>query len=200
VITIACSSFVIAMGAQSVTTGSSVAAEHIPDRQGSGVEDADVERVVGQIQQQLQILRAEHVAIAKKIWLIKNTIAGLAEVFGPGVVGADLQNMLAPAPVRRRRSRGLTDACREALQEASEAQTLKQISGSIQERYPALLSHHRYPMAILQIMLRRLVMYGEAEEVGGTAGLRSWKLSSQRSGGSIQGSISAEVNGPARIF
>jgi hypothetical protein len=192
--------FVMAMGAQSVTTGSSIAAEHIPDRQGSGVGDADVERVVGQIQQQLQILRAEHVAIAKKIWLIKNTIAGLAEVFGPGVVGADLQNMLAPAPVRRRRSRGLTDACREALQEASEAQSLKQISARIHERYPTLLSHHRYPMAIIQIMLRRLVMYGEAEEVGGTAGLRSWKLSSQRSGRSIQGSISAEINGPARIF
>jgi hypothetical protein len=188
----------MAMGAQSVSTGSP--AEQIPDGQGSGVECADVERVVEQIQQQLQLLRAEHVAIAKKIWLIKNTIAGLAEVFGPGVVGADLQNMLAPEPVRRRRSRGLTDACREALQEASEAQTLKQISGLIQERYPTLLSHHRYPMAIIQIMLRRLVMYGEAEEVGRTAGLRSWKLSSQRPGEPIKGGISAEITGQARIF
>jgi len=190
----------MAMGAQSVSTGSSVAGERIPDGQGSGVECADVERVLGQIQQQLQILRAEHVAIAKKIWLIKNTIAGLAEVFGPGVVGADLQSMLAPALVRRRRNRGLTDACREVLQEASEAQTLKQISGRIQERYPTLLSHHRYPMAILQIMLRRLVMYGEAEEVGRTAGLRSWKLSSQRPGEPIKSSISAEITGQARIF
>lgn len=181
----------MAMGAQSVSTGSSVAAEHIPDRQGFGVDCADVERVVGQIQQQLQTLRAEHVAIAKKIWLIKNTIAGLAEVFGPGVVGADLQDILTPAPARRRRSRGLTDACREVLQEASEAQTLKQISGRVQERYPTLLSHHRYPMAILQIMLRRLVMYGEAKEVGGTGCLRSWKLSSQQPGGPIQGSMSA---------
>jgi hypothetical protein len=191
---------VMAMGAQSVSTSSPLPGERIPDGQGSGVERADIERVVGQIQQQLQILRAEHVAIAKKIWLIKNTIAGLAEVFGPGVVGADLQSMLTPALVRRRRSRGLTDACREALQEDSEAQTLKQISGRIQERYPTLLSHYRYPMAIIQIMLRRLVMYGEAEEVGGTAGLRSWKLSSQRTGEPIKSSISTEITGQARIF
>src|SRR5271169_5518245 len=118
------------MGTQTVSAGSGIAAGSIPaSSQGLGVGSEDVERVVGQIQQQLQILRAEHASIAKKIWLIKSTIAGLAEVFGPGVVGEGLQSPLAPAPVRRRRNRGLTDACREALQEASEAQTLKQISG-----------------------------------------------------------------------
>src|SRR5579863_3481617 len=133
------------MGTQTVPPGSSVRTE-LPAGEAMGVACEDVERVVGQIQQQLQVLKAEQAAIAKKICLIKNTIAGLAEVFGNGIVGQDLQNMLAPAPAERRRNRGLTDACREALQEASSSQTLKQISGHIQERYPTLLSHHRYPM------------------------------------------------------
>ena len=183
------------MGTQTVPAGSSVRTEHIPAGEAFGVACEDVERVVGQIQEQLQVLKAEHAAIAKKIWLIKSTIAGLAEVFGHGVVGPDLQGMLAPAPAGRRRNRGLTDACREALQQASSSQTLKQISGHIQERYPTLLSHHRYPMAIIQIMLRRLVMYGEAEEVSGAPGARSWKCSSRPAKKLLQGSIPTEIHG-----
>ena len=187
------------MGTQTVPPGSSVRTE-LPAGEALGVACEDVERVVGQIQERLQVLKAEQAAIAKKICLIKNTIAGLAEVFGNGIVGQDLQNMLAPAPAGRRRNRGLTDACREALQEASSSQTLKQISGHIQERYPTLLSHHRYPMAIIQIMLRRLVMYGEAEEVGGAPGLRSWRSSSRPAREPIQASISTEIREHARIF
>lgn len=163
------------MGAHTVSAGSSTSTGHVPAGQGFGGAFEDVEHVVGRIQHELQVLRTEHAAIAKRIGLIKNTIAGLAEVFGPGVVGQELQSTLKVATVKRRRNRGLTDACRELLRETAEPQTLKQISARIQERFPALLSHHRYPMTIVQMMLRRLVMYGEADEIEGGAGLRSWK-------------------------
>ena len=169
------------MGTQSVSTGSSGASEHAPAAQAFGGELEDVEQVVGRIQRELQTLRSEHAAIAKRIGLIKNTIAGLAEVFGPGVVGQELQGLLTTEPVKRRRSRGLTDACRELLREASEPQTLRQISTRIQEHYPTLVTHHRYPATIIQMMLRRLVMYGEAEEIDTGAGLRSWRCSSAHS-------------------
>jgi len=94
--------------------------------------------VVERIHRELQALRTEHAAIAKRIGLIKNTITGLAEVFGPGVVGQELQSLLATEPVKRRRNRGLTDACRELLRETSEPQTLKQISNEFRSAFPLL--------------------------------------------------------------
>jgi hypothetical protein len=166
------------MGTQSVSTASSSVPEHAPAAQAFGGAFEDVEQVVGRIQRELRTLRTEQVAIAKRIGLIKNTIAGLAEVFGPGVVGQELQGLLKVEPVKRRRSRGLTDACRELLKETSEPQTLKQISARIHERFPTLVAHHRYPTTIIQMMLRRLVMYGEAEEIDAGAGLRSWRFPS----------------------
>jgi hypothetical protein len=163
------------MGTHTVPAGSSGAPEHVSSAQAFGGAFEDVEHVVGRIQRELQSLRSEHAAIAKRIGLIKNTIAGLAEVFGPGVVGQELQGLLRVELIKRRRCRGLTDACRELLKETSEPQTLKQISARIQERFPTLVRHHRYPTTIIQMMLRRLVMYGEAEEIDGIAGVRSWK-------------------------
>jgi hypothetical protein len=165
------------MGTHIVPAGSSRAPERLTAAQAFGSSYQDVEQVVGRIQRELQVLRAEHAAIAKRIGLIKNTIAGLAEVFGPGVVGQELQSLLTTEPVKRRRSRGLTDACRELLQETSAPQTLREVSARIQERFPTLMTHHRYPMTIIQMMLRRLVMYGEAEEIDAGAGLRSWRSS-----------------------
>lgn len=162
------------MGTQAVSTSSAVAAGQLSAVHVSGVAFADVERVVGRIQQELQVLRTEHAAIARRISVIKNTVAGLAEVFGPGVVGQELQQILSVDRVTRRRARGLTDACRELLRESAGFVTLQQITAEIQQRHPSLLRHHRYPGTVIQMMLRRLVRYGEAE-VAGEAGLHSWR-------------------------
>src|SRR5579863_2489177 len=163
------------MGTQSVSTSSGVAAGQLPDVQVSGIAFGDVERVVGRIQQELRVLRTEHAAIAHRIGVIRNTVAGLAEVFGPGVLGQELQQMLSADRITRRRTRGLTDACRELLRESAGFVTLKQITAEIQQRNPLLLRRHRYPGAVIQMMLRRLVRYGEAEEAAGAGGLRSWR-------------------------
>ena len=163
------------MGTQTISTNSAVAAGDLPVEQVSGIAFEDVERVVERIQQELQVLRTEHAAIARRIGLIKNTVSGLAEVFGPGVVGQELQHMLSAPVVTRRRTRGLTDACRELLREAAGPLALKQITAEILQRNPSLLRHHRYPGTVVQMMLRRLVRYGEAEELAGEAGLRSWR-------------------------
>jgi hypothetical protein len=165
------------MGTQTISARSSGAPEHVPAGLPGGAFE-DVEQVVGRIQHELQVLRTEHAAIAKRIGLIKNTIAGLAEVFGPGVGGHELQGMPAVERVKRRRRRGLTDACRQLLSETCEPQTLKQISERIQKRFPSLVTHHRYPATIIQMMLRRLVIYGEAEEMDEGVGVRSWKSAS----------------------
>ena len=163
----------LAMGTQTVSAESSGARELVPAARAFSGAFEDVEHVVKRIQLELQTLRTEHAAIAKRIGLIKNTVAGLAEVFGPSVVGQEFQGLLKVEPVKRSRSRGLTDACRELLRETSAPQTLRQIFARMHERYPTLVTHHRYPATIIQMMLRRLVMYGEAEELDAGAGVRS---------------------------
>jgi hypothetical protein len=167
------------MNTQTVSRGSSSTIEHVPPRQLAGVTFEDVEHVVGRIEHELQVLRTEHAAIAKRIGLIKNTIAGLQEVFGPVGVIPELQRMI-PRELKHRRNRGLTDACREALRETPEPRSLKQISDRIHDLHPTLVAHHKYPTTIVQMLLRRLVMYGEVEEVEGNS-LRTWKSTSSRS-------------------
>jgi len=169
---------VLAMGTLTISTSSGLAAGQMPAEEMPPIPVEDVERVVGRIRQELHALRAEHAAIARRIGLIKNTVAGLAEVFGPAVVGRDLRSMLFADATKRPRSRGLTDACRELLREAADPQTVKQITRQMLQRNPSLLKRHRYPGAGVQMMLRRLVRYGEAEEVAGTAGVRCWKSAS----------------------
>lgn len=144
----------------------------------SGVASDHLEQVMGRIQQELRVLRMERAAIAQRIGLIKTTIVGLTEMFGAGVAGESARSAFTTEPAKRCRKHGLTDACRHSLLETSVPQTLKQIHGRIQERCPALLAHHKYPMAIVQMMLRRLVMYGEADEIDHGRGLRAWKSTS----------------------
>lgn len=145
--------------------------------QSLGVSSDDLEQVMGRIQQELRVLRMERAAIARKIGLIKNTIVGLTEVFGTGAASESARSAFTTAPVKRRK-RGLTDACRRLLLETSGPQTLSQVFERIQERHPALLAHHKYPMAIVQMMLRRLVIYGEADEIDLGLGLCAWKSTS----------------------
>ena len=161
------------MNTQTVSRDSLAATQHASAPQLAGVTFEDVEHVVGRIEHELQVLRTEHAAIAKRIGLIKNTIAGLQEVFGPVGASPELQRTI-PRELKSRRNRGLTDACREVLRETPEPRTLKQISNRVHDLHSTLFAHHKYPATIIQMLLRRLVMYGEAEEVDEN-GLRSWK-------------------------
>lgn len=179
VITLGCWALCVPMNTLTVSRDSPSTTEHVSAHPLAEVTHEDVEHVVGRIEHELQVLRTEHAAIAKRIGLIKNTIAGLQEVFGPVGVSPELQRMIPREQLRRQRNRGLTDACREVLRETCEPHTLKQISERIHDLHPTLFARHKYPTAIVQMLLRRLVMYGEAEEVEGN-GLRTWKSASSR--------------------
>ena len=47
------------------------------------VTTEDTGRVLGRLQQHLQLLLVEQTALLKRIRLIRHTVAGLADIFGP---------------------------------------------------------------------------------------------------------------------
>ncbi|HTR65841.1 MAG TPA: hypothetical protein VMH85_08715 [Terriglobales bacterium] len=145
-------------------------------------DNTDVEHVVVQIRKELDSLHLEHAAIVKRIALIKQTLHGLAGVFGERMVNGQLQNLLSlsSVPPPSGASRGLTQSCRRLLAEAQSPVTVHQIHAGIQERYPEVLANNKKPTASLQVILRRLVEYGEAEAGFDARGKRTWRSKSRQ--------------------
>jgi hypothetical protein len=143
----------------------------------------DLKPVIGCLREQLRDLRLELASILKRIMTIKKTVSGLADLFGSDVVDGGLRVLLSPEPVRRARSHpGLTDLCRQFLREASEPLTVHQILRQFQERSSAGLARHRHPAHSLRMILRRLVDYGEAEQLLTDGGVHAWRLTARSCG------------------
>jgi hypothetical protein len=140
----------------------------------------DLKPVIGCLQEQLRGLRLELATILKRIGTIKKTVTALADLFGSDVIDGGLRVLLSPQPIRRARTHpGLTDFCRQLLREASEPLTVRQILQQFEERSSAGLARHRYPANSLRMILRRLVDYGEAEQLLTDEGVQAWRLSAR---------------------
>jgi hypothetical protein len=61
----------------------------------------DIERVVGWAQAELDVLSLKRAAIAMRVRVIKNTIVGLADVFGSTLTDEELRTLPPTLPVRR---------------------------------------------------------------------------------------------------
>jgi len=145
----------------------------------AGATDQDLERVIGRIRSQLLILRKEQTAISKRITMIKTTITGLARVFGCGVLHQELQTLLSQPRHRCPRARlGLTEMCRKSLRESLHPLTLPEILERIREKCPEVLANHKNPRVSLNVVLKRLVNYSEAERILSAEGSRAWKWAS----------------------
>ena len=136
----------------------------------------DTERVVERIQHELQLLLQERAAIVKRIGVIKDTLVGLADVFGADIINEELQDLLFERSPRRtpRSHPGLTDACRRTLMELSQPLTTRQLCDRIQEVNPSVLVGHKQPMASVSVVLRRLVSYGEVQDGVNEKDGRTW--------------------------
>lgn len=139
----------------------------------------ELEPVIAQLQSELRVLRLERAAILKRMAMIKKTLVSLADLFGSDVIDGELQRFLSLQPTRRPRTHtGLTDLCRQLLRESSEPLTARQIMGQFQQRSTGL-AEHRHPLNSLRMIFRRLVAYGEAEELLTEKGLRAWRATSR---------------------
>jgi len=131
-----------------------------------------VQEVIRQAHDELRQLLQQRAEIMKRIGTVKQTISGLANLFGDGVLNEELMEL-----VDRKnggRQPGFTKACRMILMEARRAMTARDLCDYFQDKMPELLARHKDPMASVTTVLNRLVEYGEAEAVL-AGGRRAWK-------------------------
>src|SRR5208283_2363724 len=120
----------------------------------------------------LQLLR-QRAEVMKRIGTVKQTIAGLANLFGEEALGDDLLELLDRKP--NGRQPGFTKACRRVLMEVHRPLGAREMCAELERQAPAVLSRHKDPLASVTTVLNRLVDYGEARSLTNERGRRVWE-------------------------
>jgi hypothetical protein len=132
-----------------------------------------VQEVVRQAHEELRQLLQQRADVMRRIGTIKQTIAGLANLFGDEVLSDELLELVDRKSSGRQP--GFTKACRMVLMDASRALSARDVCDRIQEKAPPILARHKDPMASVTTVLNRLVAYGEAKAVALDNGRRAWQ-------------------------
>ena len=135
--------------------------------------DAYVQEVLRTAHQELLALLQQRADIMKRIGTVKQTIIGLANLFGDDVLDDELLTLVDRKP--NGRQPGFTRACRTVLIESRTALTGREVVAQLQERFAGVLVNHKDPLASVTTVLNRLVAYGEARSVVNQAGKRVWE-------------------------
>ena len=138
-----------------------------------GSSNAHVQEVVKAAEEDLRQLIRQRADIVKRIGTIKQTIVGLAKVFGDDWLGEELRELVGRK--EEARQRGLTKSCRTVLMEANRPLGAQEVCEQLQGRIPLVLLHHQDPAASVTTVLNRLVAYGEALKVHDENGRRAWQ-------------------------
>ena len=133
-----------------------------------GGDNCHVLHVVQQAERELHQLTEQRAGIAKRILSVKQTIIGLADLFGDDILDTALLDLFDRKGTSRRP--GITLACRRLLMEAEQPMSARDVCDGIQRTSPALLAHHKYPMATIYTILGRLAYYGEVTGFHGDRG------------------------------
>jgi hypothetical protein len=131
-----------------------------------------VQEVIRQAHDELRQLLQQRAEVMKRIGTVKQTITGLANLFGDGVLNEELLELVDRKS--NGRQPGFTKACRMMLMEAGRAMSARDICGYFEKKMPAMLARHKDPMASVTTVLNRLVEYGEAQAVISN-GRRAWR-------------------------
>jgi hypothetical protein len=135
--------------------------------------EAHVRQVVRSAETELRQLLGQRVAIMKRIGTIKQTLAGLANLFGDAVLTDELLTLIGRGVARRRP--GLTRACRLVLMDSPQPLSSRQVCDHLQRRFPELLERHKDPLASVNTILGRLVDYAEVRSYLREGGGRVWQ-------------------------
>ena len=136
-----------------------------------------VQQVVQAAHEELRQLMRQRADIMKRIGTVKQTIAGLANLFGESVLNDDLLELIDRKP--NGRQPGFTKACRTVLMEARRPLGVREVCSDLERRAPTLLSRHKDPLASVTTVLNRLVDYGEAHSLTNDRGRRVWEWVSE---------------------
>lgn len=143
--------------------------------------DSYVQEVLRTAHQQLLALLQQRAEIMKRIGTVKQTIVGLANLFGDDVLDDELLTLVDRKP--NGRQPGFTRACRTVLIESKGALTGREVVAQMQERFAGVLVNHKDPLASVTTVLNRLVAYGEARSVVNQNGKRTWEWIADRENG-----------------
>jgi hypothetical protein len=138
---------------------------------GSG--DPHVQEVVRAAHEELRQLMRQRADVMKRIGTVKQTIVGLANLFGDEVLSDELLELVDRKSGGRQP--GFTKACRMVLMESDRALGAREVCEQIQLRIPPVLLRHKDPLASVTTVLNRLVEYGEARTVIRENGRRAWQ-------------------------
>ncbi|MGA8622593.1 MAG: hypothetical protein WB660_29225 [Candidatus Sulfotelmatobacter sp.] len=136
-----------------------------------------VQEVLKAAQEHLRQLIRKRAEIVKRIGTVKQTIVGLANLFGSNLISGELRELVGPKG--RARQRGFTKSCRTVLMEANRPLGANEVCEQLQRRIPLVLLHHKDPVASVTTVLNRLVEYGEALPVHDENGRWAWQWCSQ---------------------
>jgi len=139
---------------------------------------AHVNKILEEMYGEFQALMVQRAAILRRIGTIKQTIIGLAKLFGNEVVGERVLQVVEQRASTR--SRGFTKTCRVVLMESTRPMVCQEVCEEIQRRNPTLLAHHKDPLASVNTVLNRLATYGEARIVMNERGKRAWEWATER--------------------
>lgn len=132
-----------------------------------------VEQVVRHAHEELRQLLQQRAEVMKRIGTVKQTIAGLANLFGDSILNDELLELVDRKT--NGRQPGFTKTCRMILMESTRPLSARDVCEQIQERMPVMLSRHKDPTASVTTVLNRLVDYGEAQAVLLGSGRRAWR-------------------------
>jgi hypothetical protein len=139
----------------------------------SGDGNGHVQEVVRQAHEELRLLLHQRAEVMRRIGTIKQTIAGLANLFGDAVLSDELLELVDRKSSGRQP--GFTKACRMILMDENRALSARDVCDRIQQKSAGMLARHKDPMASVTTVLNRLVAYGEANAVALENGRRAWR-------------------------
>src|SRR5436189_6415119 len=116
--------------------------------------DQHVQEVIRTAHEELRQLMRQRAEIMKRIGTVKQTIVGLANLFGDAILSEELLELVD----RKSGSRqpGFTKACRVVLMEANQPLAAKEVCEQMQRRMPPVLLRHKDPLASVTTVLNRL--------------------------------------------
>ena len=142
--------------------------------------DEHVQQVIRTAHQELRDLLQQRADIMKRIGTVKQTIIGLANLFGDDLLDNELLNLVDRKT--NGRQPGFTRVCRVLLIEAERPLSARELCTHMQQKFPGVLVNHKDPLASVTTVLNRLVAYGEARSTVNEQSKRTWEWVAEKGG------------------
>jgi hypothetical protein len=147
----------------------------------SQAADPHVHEVIRSAEKELRELLQRRAELMKRIGTIKQTLSGLANIFGDSVLNDQLLTYLDRKPASRQP--GFTRACRVVLMESERPLSARFVCQALQQKFPEVLERHKDPIASVTTVLNRLADYSEARCSLDSNGRRVWQWIAERHSG-----------------